>query len=195
MLEKIPKKILIAALLLSPVALVGLAVPAYISMEMTSTTEFCTSCHEMKSYQDELRKSSHSLDEDYNPIGCRQCHVPVNLGPRYLFVKTFLGTKDVIVHFLGDPDNLSRRKMQISARRFVPDENCRACHKFLFRNAKQNKEISAIGRLCHEAYLGKNGNTSRGCAGCHFNMAHLPEFDRRYNFNAEFAKRLPLTEE
>ena len=35
----------------------------------------------------------------------------------------------------------------------------------------------------------------RGCAGCHFNMAHLPRFDTRYYFNAEFTKRLYPVEE
>jgi hypothetical protein len=59
----------------------------------------------------------------------------------------------------------------------------------------KDEKISEIGRLCHEAYQGKNGDTKRGCAGCHFNMAHLPKFDRRYFFNAEFAKRLPLKKE
>ncbi|MDM8522425.1 NapC/NirT family cytochrome c [Desulfococcaceae bacterium HSG8] len=161
------------------------------SFQSTSSTEFCMSCHEMKNYKNELEKSSHALDKDKKPIQCRQCHIPDSLGHKYLTVKAFLGTKDLIVHYMGNPDELDRRDMQKFARRFIPDENCLGCHQDLYKDAKE-KKISEIGRLAHDAYLGKNGNTKRNCAGCHFNMAHLPEFDRRFPFNAEFAKRLPL---
>ena len=165
-----------------------------ISMARTSTTDYCTSCHEMKKYKDELEKSSHAVDKDKNPIQCRQCHIPKNIGPKYLTVKIVLGMKDLIIHNFGDPENLDRREMQKIGRRFIPDENCLACHQDLTKNVK-DKELSEIGKLCHEAYQGKNGTTKRGCAGCHFNMAHLPQFDRRFFFNTEFAKRLPLQEE
>lgn len=165
-----------------------------ISMARTSTTEYCISCHEMEKYKDELEKSSHAVDKDKNPIQCHQCHIPKSIGPKYLTVKTVLGLKDLIIHNFGNLENLDRRKMQKIGRRFIPDENCLACHKDLNKDVK-DKELSEIGRLCHEAYQGKNGDTKRNCAGCHFNMAHLPDFDRRFFFNAEFAKRLPLKKE
>ncbi|NQT69929.1 MAG: NapC/NirT family cytochrome c [Desulfobacteraceae bacterium] len=165
-----------------------------ISMARTSTTEFCVSCHEIKTHKKELEKSSHAVDKDKNPIQCYQCHIPSGIGPKYLTVKILLGVKDFLVHNFGDPENLNRREMQKVARRFIPDENCLACHNDLTKNVK-DKELSEIGKLCHEAYQGKNGTSKRGCAGCHFNMAHLPKFDRRFFFNTEFAKRLPLKEE
>ena len=164
-----------------------------IPLERTSTTEFCVSCHELQTHKTELEKSSHAVDKDKNPIGCRQCHIPNSFGPKYLAVK-IMGIKDLWVHKFGDPENLDRRKLQATARRYVQDDNCRACHQDLFKNAKDEK-ISELGRLAHESYLGKNGNTRSGCAGCHPNMAHLPEFDRRYKINAEFAKNLPLSQE
>ncbi len=179
------------------IILVGIVVFAAlisISMVKTSTTEYCISCHEMKNYKTELEKSPHAVDKDKNPIECRQCHIPVDIGPKFVLVKTVVGLKDLITHHFGDPENLDRRRMQEIARRFIPDENCRKCHQDLFKNTK-DKKISQIGKLCHEAYLGQNGTTKRGCAGCHFNMAHLPDFDRRYLFNAEFAKNLPLKQE
>jgi nitrate/TMAO reductase-like tetraheme cytochrome c subunit len=165
-----------------------------IPMARTSTMTFCTSCHEMQIYKTELEKSSHALDKDKKPIECRQCHIPNDVGLRFLTVKTVLGVKDLLVHNFGDPDHLDRRKMQPVARRFVVDENCRDCHQDLTKTVK-NEKISEFGRLSHEAYLGKNGTTKNGCAGCHFNMAHLPEFDRRFPFNQKFAEKLPLTKE
>lgn len=165
-----------------------------IAMARTSTTDYCTSCHEMEKYKAELEKSSHAVDKDKNPIQCRQCHIPNSIGPKYLTVKSFFGIKDLVVHNFGNTENLDRRKMQAFARRFIPDENCLGCHNDLNKDKKGNK-ISEIGRLCHEAYQKKNGTTKQGCAGCHYNMAHLPKFDRRFFFNEEFAKRLPLQEE
>lgn len=176
------------------VIVIGLAavlVGMGVSMARTSTTEYCTSCHEMKPYLDELKKSPHALDANKKPIDCAQCHVPADLGPKYLVVKTVIGMKDMIVHYLGDPENLDRRDMQPMARQFMDDDNCLACHKDLMKDAKGEKAVSEVGKLCHEAYLGKNGGgTKRNCAGCHQNMAHLPRFDMRYAVNAEFAKRL-----
>lgn len=174
----------------------GLLLLGVISMTMakTSTTDYCMSCHEMQSYKDEMEKSSHAVTKDKKPIECKDCHIPKDFGGRYLIVKTIPGLGDLISHYFGDPENLNRREMQKKARRFIPDENCRSCHEDLTKNVK-DEELSEIGKLSHDAYLGKNGNTRRGCAGCHFNMAHLPKFDRRYTFNAEFAKNLPLEKE
>jgi nitrate/TMAO reductase-like tetraheme cytochrome c subunit len=187
--RRVPLKLII---ILIVVAAIILAMS--ISMAKTSTTEYCISCHEMKTYKDELEKSSHVVDKDKNPIQCKQCHVPHRFGLKFLTVKTVLGLKDLWVHNFGDPEHLNRREMQKIGRRFIPDENCRVCHADLNQNTK-GEALSEIGRLSHEAYEGKNGNTKRGCAGCHFNMAHLPTFDRRYLFNAEFAKRLPMKQE
>ncbi len=180
-------------LILSAIVIILILVMS-VSMARTSTTDYCISCHEMAIYKDELKKSIHAVDKEKNPIECNQCHIPKDIGLRFVAVKTFLGLKDLVVHNFGDPENLNRKEMQDLARRYIPDENCRECHKDLMLDTKDQK-ISEIGRLSHESYLGKNGNTSRGCAGCHFNMAHLPRFDRRYFFNAEFAKRLPLKKE
>ncbi|MCG8531785.1 MAG: NapC/NirT family cytochrome c [Desulfovibrionales bacterium] len=180
------KWVLIPALLL---LVVGLAVP----LELTSRTSYCISCHEQKPHKAEQDKSVHALDKDKNPIECRQCHIPLGFGPKFMVVK-IRGLKDLFIHITQKPERLDRRRLQASARRFIPDANCRACHMDLMKTTKDEK-ISEIGRLSHQAYLGENGTTKRKCAGCHFNMAHLPDFDRRYTFNAEFAKNIPPEQE
>jgi len=165
-----------------------------IPMARTSTMSYCTSCHEMERYKSELEKSGHALDKDKKPIECGQCHIPNSFGLKYLTVKALSGSRDFWVHKFGDPENLDRRHLQVLARRFIVDGNCRLCHQDLFKTTKGEK-ISEFGRLSHEAYLGKNGTTKNGCAGCHVNMAHLPDFDRRYSFNAKFAQNLPPKQE
>jgi nitrate/TMAO reductase-like tetraheme cytochrome c subunit len=164
------------------------------TMQRTSQTEFCLSCHEMERQQFELKRSGHAMDKDKNPISCAQCHIPLTPGPRYLAVKSYSGIKDVAVHLFGDPGELDRRALQHVARRFVQDENCLACHQDLGKTVK-NQPIGPEGKKAHEGWLEKDGIGRRTCASCHHNMAHLPVFDRRYAVNAAFAEKLPLQEE
>jgi nitrate/TMAO reductase-like tetraheme cytochrome c subunit len=183
-------KILLALFILAVAAGV-----APMSLAQSSSSDFCMSCHEMRGYREELKASRHAVDKDKKAIECAQCHIPNSIGPKFFAVKIFLGIKDIIVHNFGDPQNLNRREMQLTARRFIVDENCLACHPDLNKTADGKKKISEIGRLSHEAYLGKNGTTKRGCAGCHFNMAHLPDFDRRFFFNQKFAANYVMIKE
>lgn len=164
------------------------------ALQATSSTAFCVSCHEMKPYPEEQRFSSHAKDKDGNEIGCSQCHIPQGMGPRFFAVKTYSGVKDLVVHFWSKPDRLHRARTQVVARRFVDDANCLACHQDLYTNAKAEAPVSEYGRLAHDAYLGKNGTTKRNCVGCHINLAHLPDFDRRLVVNAAFASRLQQEE-
>ncbi len=164
------------------------------ALHATSSTAFCMSCHEMQLYQKELRLSSHAKDKDGAAINCSQCHIPAGFGPRFLAVKTYSGLKDLAVHFWENPQRLNRVRAQEVARRFVDDANCLACHEDLYKNAKGDAPVSDYGKLAHDAYLGKNGNTRRNCAGCHLNLAHLPDFDKQLTINAAFASRLSQEE-
>jgi cytochrome c-type protein NapC len=177
-----------------PLVMVGLFVLAAVTMARTSSTSYCLSCHEMQRYQDEMKLSSHAVDKDQKALECAQCHIPRGVGPRLVAVKTLQGLGDLVAHHFGHPEKLDRRQMQAQAQRFMSDDNCLACHQDLYKDTK-DKPISEVGRLCHDAYLGKNGTTRHGCAGCHSNLAHLPEFDRRYEVNAKFAARLAQEEE
>ena len=175
-------------------ALVVLVVLLSVTMARTSTTSSCLSCHEMQTYKNELEKSSHALDKDKQPIECAQCHLPAGVGPRYVAVKIYSGLSDLWAHTFGDTSRLDRRHLQVVARRFLMDDNCLACHQDLSQNVK-GEPISEIGKVAHDAYLGKNGATGSGCAGCHQNLAHLPEFDHRYWANAKFAAKFSLAKE
>lgn len=162
---------------------------------MTSSTEFCTSCHEMALYKTELALSPHAKDYDGKPMDCKQCHIPPGFGPRYASVKTYLGVKDLYVHFVDNPQTLDRQALQPAARRFVDDGSCLSCHEDLYKNAKKDGPISTVGKISHDAYRGLDGKTYRSCADCHPNMAHLPVFDRRLDINKEFAAKIAASEQ
>lgn len=157
---------------------------------VTSGTDFCLSCHEMRVHHQELLLSSHAKDANGNEIGCSQCHIPNANVVRMLTAKTWMGLKDVWVHATGGGENLNRAQMQAVARRFTDDHNCRKCHLDLMRNARNDGPNSREGQLAHANYLGENGKSASGCVGCHQNLAHLPPFDMRIPSNQKFEARL-----
>jgi nitrate/TMAO reductase-like tetraheme cytochrome c subunit len=159
-------------------------------MVETQKSSFCLSCHEMQVYQKELEASAHAADARGRPIGCPECHVPGTNVVRMLAAKAYMGGKDLWVHYTGASAAQHRAALQPAARRFVDDANCRACHEDMAKNAKNDGPVSAEGKLAHDAYLGINGQTRSGCAGCHANMAHLPVFDERIPRNAKFLSKL-----
>lgn len=175
----------------------GLALGAFVlfsafsayALHATSTTEFCSSaCHEMNQHYEELKFSSHFKDKDGKEIGCADCHLPAGYGPKYLTAKTYIGMKDLYVHYIVAPDEFVRVQHQATARRFIDDKNCLRCHKDLDKDSTGKEPISRLGKIAHDAY--QNGEAKDNCAGCHINIAHLPMSDRRFPQNDEFSKRL-----
>jgi len=146
--------------------------------------EECKRCHDVAMYQNELRNSSHTVDKDKKEITCDQCH-----HFHYSPLTSYYARDEYYDKKIFEPGTFDRRKMQVTARKSMKPEKCQACHKDLYKNVK-GEPISEIGKLCHDAFLGKNGETRRTCAGCHINIAHLPPFDRKQPYNAEFAKKL-----
>ena len=146
--------------------------------------EECKRCHDVKMYQFELKHSVHAVDKDKKEITCDQCH-HFHFSP----LTSYYARDEYYDKKIFEPGSFDRRKMQANARNSIKAEKCQACHKDLYVDTK-GKPISEIGRLSHDAFLGKNGETRRTCAGCHINSAHLPEFDRNLQINAEFAKKI-----
>ncbi|MDR0467027.1 MAG: NapC/NirT family cytochrome c [Deltaproteobacteria bacterium] len=161
-----------------------------VSVVETQKSGFCLSCHEMQLYQKELDASPHAKDAEGRPIGCSQCHVPGANIVRMLAGKSYMGGKDLWVHYAEGPVALHRAAVQPAARRFFFFSFCRVCHEDLAKNVKNDGPVSAEGKLAHDAYLGTNGQARSGCAGCHANMAHLPPFDERIPRNAKFLSKL-----
>lgn len=177
-------------LIIAGVACVGLFAVTAGVIHYTSRTEFCLSCHEMDIYQQEQAVSPHAKDYEGKEIGCSKCHIPATNPVRMITAKSWMGGIDIYMHLTGQAENLDRLHMQGVARRFTDDANCRACHEDLTKNAKKDGPNSDEGLLAHDNFMGKNGQSRRGCVGCHQNLAHLPKFDERLPKNKEFAERL-----
>ncbi len=146
--------------------------------------EECMRCHDVKQYQHELKNSVHAFDKDKKEISCEQCHV-FHFSP----LTSYYARDKYFDKKIFEPGSFDRRKMQGNARQTDLTAKCQECHKDLTKNVK-GEPVSLIGSLAHDAFLGKNGTTRKTCAGCHINMAHLPDFDKDLMINAEFAKKL-----
>ena len=147
--------------------LVGFLI-ASTSVVATSQDSFCLSCHEMRSYKEELLRSPHAKDADGRPIGCSQCHISNSGLFSMLGTKVIQGATSTWTHFTSDKLILDRVTMRETARKYVSDTNCRSCHENLLLNAAQNGPVAPKGRTAHEEYLKKNPHPDRGgCSRCH----------------------------
>ncbi len=144
----------------------------------------CMRCHDVSTYLYEMKHSSHAYDKDKKPITCLQCH-----DSHFNSVTAYYARDKYFDKKIFQPEDFDRKKMQQNVKKAVPDKKCQVCHSDLSKDVK-GESISEIGQLCHDAFEGKNGSINKGCAGCHINVAHLPEFDRDLTVNADFAKRL-----
>ena len=138
------------------------------SLAATSQDVFCLSCHEMRSCKEELSRSPHAKDASGNPIGCAQCHVSSSGLFSMLETKVAVGASSLWTHFMSEKLLLDRSEMRETARKYVADANCRACHENLLLNAAQNGPVSPKGQAAHLEYLKKNPHPDRGgCSRCH----------------------------
>ena len=134
----------------------------------TSQDGFCLSCHEMRSYKEELLKSPHAKDAKGKPIGCSQCHISSSGLISMLETKVALGITSSWKHFTSDELLLNRAQIRDTARKYLADANCRSCHANLLLNASQDGPVSPKGKVAHEEYLKKNPHPDRGsCSRCH----------------------------
>lgn len=146
-----------------------------ITVEMTNTTEFCTSCHTMTINLEELKTTAHYNNRSGVTVGCPDCHVPQNLAPK-LWAK-LMAAKDVYHQIIGTIDTREEyeaNRWQMANRvwekmKATQSRECRHCHSF------EHMDLSLQDRFArkkHERAVDR-GET---CIDCHQGIAHeLPD--------------------
>lgn len=136
-----------------------------------NSTEFCISCHSMKTYvYEEFKQSKHYTNASGVRPECGQCHVAKRFWPAVY--DHMMGTHDLISEHTNDwstPEKFEekRSKMAEKARLKMFNENshtCRECHK-MEAIAPTRKR----GQRAHEDAIRK-GRTN--CIACHYNLVH-----------------------
>jgi len=148
------------------------------AMEMTSTLEFCTSCHEMAPVYEEYQQTVHFKNASGVRAICSDCHVPK---PWHLKVMrkiqaTFNEVPHAILGTINTPEKFEAHRAEMAENvwavmRASDSRECRNCHALETMNLEEQDRIAAK-RHTLERKLEK-GET---CIDCHQGIAHkLPE--------------------
>jgi len=146
-----------------------------VGLAYTNTTEFCTSCHSMKTNLDELQQTVHWQSRTGVHAGCPECHVPQPFIPK--MVAKVMAAKDVYHEFLGTintPEKYESQRWAMANRvwdkmRATDSRECRSCHSYAHM-ALDAQTRSARARHSNAPDKGQT------CIDCHQGIAHtLPE--------------------
>jgi cytochrome c-type protein NapC len=152
---------------------VALVIGGAYGLAVTSTEEFCISCHEMKSnVYAEYKGTIHDTNRTGVRAICTNCHVPHE--PIDLIKRKIQATGELYHHFVtGSID--TREKFE--AKRYelathvwkrmkeTDSHECRNCHK----EEKMNLELQTAKAKLRHAKGKAEGLT---CIDCHFAIAH-----------------------
>ena len=140
------------------------------AVKVTSTNEFCASCHVHPHSSQSWKKSTHYDNQSGMVVNCVDCHLPPPGDLHYLTEKAITGTRDVYGKLFKDTSEINwKKKSQLEhAEGHVYKASCLDCHQNLFP-----KGLSKEGEEGHLHYS-QNKNTVR-CINCHLHVGHYDE--------------------
>lgn len=149
------------------------------AMEITNTTEFCVSCHEMDQLvHQEYKASAHYNNPSGVRAGCPDCHVPRDWGRKV--VRKIKASTEVYHALLGTidtPEKFEAQRLVMAERvwKEMTDNNsreCRNCHSYASMDFHKQTPRS---REKMEPAMNEN----KPCIECHKGIAHkLPIMPR-----------------
>jgi nitrate/TMAO reductase-like tetraheme cytochrome c subunit len=137
-----------------------------IGVETTSSSKFCSTCHEMKPEFYTWKASSHS------EVDCVQCHISPG-AENYAKAKV---NGLAQVYKKGTKTYTAPIKMP----NLIPDETCEKCHNINTRNFTVSGDII----ISHEQHKKKEIE----CIQCHSGTAHGKIADRKMTFQTDYKK-------
>lgn len=141
------------------------------AINMTSSNEFCMSCHIHPAADASWKKSVHYDTRSGSRTACVECHLPPK-GENYLWAKATTGFRDLWSYLTKDSASFNwdeRGRLEI-ARGHVFENSCKKCHVNLFP-AKLTKE----GENAHLYYTQTKKSDELHCINCHLNAGHYIE--------------------
>jgi len=153
------------------------------ALHLTSTNDYCISCHIHPMADASWKKSVHYETRSGYRVGCAECHLPPK-GEGYLWAKGTTGLRDLWSYRTKDSasfDWKARGRLEV-ARGYVYESSCISCHENLFP-AKLSKE----GAEAHLYYNQTKKKEDLNCINCHLNAGHYIE-GYTHGSNASFGK-------
>ena len=146
------------------------------AMELTNTTEFCISCHEMEDnvYQ-EYKETIHFKNTSGVEASCSDCHVPRPW--IYKVIRKIQASSELYHKMLGTidtPEKFNEHRWTMANRvwkamKETDSRECRNCHKF---DSMDLSEQDRTARKKHSRAI----DEGKTCIDCHTGIAHeLPD--------------------
>ncbi len=145
-------------------------------LEMTSTLEFCTTCHEMRDnvYQ-EYKQTIHYSNRSGVRAICSDCHVPREWGPK--MIRKARASLEVWGKLMGDIDTKEKfeaKRMELAGHEWARmkasnSQECRNCHNWDAMSSELQKQTPYKKHM-------KAKEEGKTCIDCHKGIAHqLPK--------------------
>ncbi|CAM3979023.1 NapC/NirT family cytochrome c [Mesobacillus zeae] len=138
----------------------------YIGLEGSSSSKFCSSCHEMKPEYYTWKASSHSEAD------CVSCHVDPGL--ENLAKAKADGAKEAVKSIT------STYTAPIVMPKEIPDSACETCHNMNNRNTTPSGDLI----IPHDRHKNKDIK----CTQCHSGVAHGKIAERKVTFKTDYSK-------
>jgi len=153
------------------------------ALRMTSTNDYCVSCHIHPMADVSWKRSVHYDTQSGYRVACIECHLPPE-GHGYLWAKGKTGLRDLWSKWTKDSASFNwedRKRLEV-ARGYVYESSCIKCHENLFP-AKLSKE----GEDAHLYYTQTKKTKELHCINCHLNAGHYIE-GYTHGSNSTFGK-------
>ena len=139
------------------------------AIKVTSTDEYCQSCHIHPMADDSWKKSTHFYNKSGVKVHCVECHLPPKDQPDYLVHKARTGLKDLYGFYFKDPKSFDweSKGMLEHAVKIVYNESCIKCHQNLY-----TKGLSTDGGTAHLYYEKNAEKLNLQCINCHLDAGH-----------------------
>ncbi len=143
-----------------------------LSLEATSTTEFCVSCHSMQSFvYPRYQQSVHYRNSKGIQAGCADCHIPKPLAAK--LIRKTIGLKDVYHTVLGtvdSPEKFAAKKPLLAERvrermRARDSKECRNCHR------PEQMDLARQDIVARKQHQDAERN-HKTCIDCHQGVGH-----------------------
>jgi cytochrome c-type protein NapC len=143
-------------------------------MNGTSTDSFCVSCHEMEQPHAALLRSSHGHNARGTRVGCSDCHIPREFGPKML--RKIEASREVWGHLTGIIDTPEKyaahrehmRNREVERMCANDSQECRNCHEVGQMDfAAQERAVRRYHRAMQQR--------EKTCIDCHGGIAHPDE--------------------
>ena len=149
---------------------------ALIGIKVTSTTEFCVSCHSMQSVYEEYKQSVHFQNASGVRAECHDCHIPPDIPG--MVKRKLEASNDIyqtfIAHSIDTPEKFEAKRAELAEREWarMKENNsatCRSCHNYdAMDHAKQHPEAARQMKVA--------AKDNQSCIDCHKGIAHqLPD--------------------